>query len=165
MTKPARLLALVSLLVALAPVQAGENDVYVRIVQVKATGKRDESKHEKAEMDKALEPLRAHLEPTKHAKYTLLGKGGIVKKGAWDKALAFDLENHLGADATPSQAAEKKIKLVLKVNKHDEKNKKDELVFETTIEMKDAATAVQQIEKGLEGGDLLLAVTASRDSL
>ncbi len=144
----------------LAPVDAGDNDVYVRIVQVKATGERKE-KH--AEMDKALEPFREHLEEaTKHAKYTLLGKS-VAKKGAFGSPVGFDLENHYKAVATPSVGTEKHIKLVLKVNKHEEK--KDELVFEATLDMKDAATAIQQIDKALEGADLLLAVTASRDSL
>ena len=144
----------------LAPVDAGDNDVYVRIVQVKATGER---KDKRAEMDKALEPFRAHLEEaSKHAKYTLLGKS-VAKKGAFGSAVSFDLENHYQAVATPTVAAEKHIKLVLKVNKHEEK--KDELVFEATLDMKDAATAIQQIDKALEGADLLLAVTASRESL
>jgi hypothetical protein len=150
-------LALSSLL---APVDAGDNDVYVRIVQVKATGERKDTH---AEMDKALEPFRQHLEEaSKHAKYSLLGKS-VVKKGSFGSAVGFDLENHYKAVATPSVGTEKHIKLVLKVNKHEEK--KEELVFEATLDMKDAATAIQQIDKALEGADLLLAVTASRDSL
>ena len=144
----------------LAPVDAGDNDVYVRIVQVKATGERKD-KH--ADMDKALEPFREHLEQaSKHAKYTLLGKS-VAKKGAFGSPVTFDLESHLKAVATPTVGAEKHITLVLKVNKHEEK--KEELVSEVTLDMKDAATAIQQIDKALEGADLLLAVTASRDSL
>jgi hypothetical protein len=150
-----------ALMALLGPVRAADNELYVRIVQVKGAGTRTGDK--KAEMEKALEPLRAHLEQaSKHSKYTIVGKS-TVKKGAPGKPISFELENKLHAEATPSVAAEKKIKLVLQVNKKD--GKKDELVFETTLEMKDAATAVPVIEKALEGGDLLLAITASRDSL
>jgi hypothetical protein len=144
----------------LGPVQAGDVELYVRIVQVKGTGARGDKK---AEMDKDLEPFRAHLEKAStHAKYTMLGKSAS-KKGPAGKAIAFELENKLRADATPSAAGEKKIKLVLQVNKKD--GKKDELVFETTLEMKDGATVVPRIEKALGADDLLLAITASRDPL
>jgi hypothetical protein len=143
------------------PVRAGESELFVRIVQVRGTGSRGDKK---AEVDKSLEPLRAHLEQaSKHAKYAILGKS-TAKKGTAGKAICFDLEHNLRAEATPTAAAEKKIKIVLKVNRRAEK-KEDELVFETSFEMKDGATAVHQIDKVAAGADLLLAITASRDSL
>lgn len=151
-----------ALLCVLGPVQAGDNELYVRIVQVKATGTRARAK--KAEMDKALEPFRAHLEQVSdHAHYSMLGKSA-TKKGVAGKAISFDLENKLRAEATPSTGAEKKVNLALKVSKRDAK-KDDDLVFETTLEMKDGATAVPLIEKAIEGGALILAITASRESL
>lgn len=146
---------------ALTPAGAGEAEVYVRVVQVMGSGARGDKR---AEMDKSLEPFRAHLEQaSKHAHYTLLGKS-VTRKGTFGSAVAFELENHLKAAATATPADEKKIKLVLQVNKKRE-HKEDEMVFETKLEMKDGATAVPLIEKALEEGDLLLAVTASRESL
>jgi len=160
--RPVLALVALALGLVLAPVDAGENDVYVRIVQVKGTGKRT---RDHGELDKALEPLRAHLEEaSKHLRYALLGRS-VAKKGTFGNAVRFDLENHFRAVATPTPAADKHMKLVLKVNKHDLEGKKEELVFEATLDMKDGATAIQQIEKALDGADLLLAVTASRDSL
>ncbi len=146
----------------LGPVQAGEDELYVRIVQVKGTGSRGDKK---AQLDKGLEPLRAHLEQaSQHERYSMLGKPA-TKKGPGGKAISFDLENKLSAEATPTAAADKRIKLVVKVNKREAKKGEDSLVFETTLEMKDGATAVPLIEKALEGGALILAITASRDSL
>lgn len=163
MTLRSRLLAAVccAVALALAPVQAGENELYVRVVQVKATGSRADDA--KATVEKSLEPLRAHLEQaSKHAHYGLLGKS-TTKKNAPGKAITFDLENKLRAEATPSTLGDKKLKLELKVTKRGAS--KDELVFETTLEMKDGATAVPVLEKAIEGADLLLAITASRDPL
>jgi hypothetical protein len=154
-------LALLLLGLAWAPAGAGENEVFVRVVQVVGSGARGEKR---AEMDKSLEPLRAHLEQaSKHAHYALVGKS-VAKKGTFGGAVVFELENHLKAAATATPAAEKKIKLVLQVTKQRER-KEDEMVLETKLEMKDGATAVPLIEKALGEGDLLLAVTASRDSL
>lgn len=145
---------------AFAPVKAGENEVYVRVVQVRGSGTRGEKR---AEMDKSLEPFRAHLEEaSKHARYVLLGKS-VVKRGPYGNAIEFELEKGFRAHATASQAAEKHLKLLLQVDKREGKH--DEMVFKATLDMKDGATAVQQIEKALEGADLLLAVTASRDPL
>jgi hypothetical protein len=149
-----------ALLCALRPARAKDDELYVRIVQIKGTGSRGDKK---AEMDKALEPLRAHLEKaSQHSRYSMLGKPS-TRRGASGKAIAFELENRLTAEATPTAAADKRIDLTVKVSRHD--GRKDELVFETKLDVKDGATAVPIIEKALEGGALILAITASRDSL
>ncbi len=150
-----------AVLVALGPVQAGDDELFVRIVQVKGTGTREQGK--KAEIDKPLEPLRAHLEKaSNHSRYSMLGKSS-TKKGPAGQPIAFELENKLRAEATPSPGADKKVNLGLKVNRRD--GKKDELVFETKLEMRDGATGMPLIENVLDGGALILAITASRDPL
>ena len=45
----------------------------------------------------------------------------------------------------------------------DGKAGKDEKVFETTTLLKDSATTVQAIADGVKGGELLLAITVSKD--
>lgn len=150
----------------LAPVTAADKVLHVRIVQVKASGSRTSDKP--ADLDKDLEPLRAHLErETRYAKLEFLAKA--VQKGPAGTALAFELKGGFKATATATLEGER-IQLVLLVTKpatkageKGEQAVTEEKVFETTTSLKDTATSVQSIAGGVPGGDLLLAVTASKD--
>jgi hypothetical protein len=156
-------LVLVALAIpAPARVLAGDESVHVRVVQIKAVGKREAGKP--IELDKDLEPLRAHLETSLEKK----ARASLIKKethtGAPGKTLVFELENHHHADAIAS-FVEDRIEVALTISKRDLKTKKDDLLFTTTVRLKDGATLIQSIVNGAETGDLVLAITASRDSL
>jgi hypothetical protein len=148
----------------LAPAVAADREVHVRVVQIKASGSRAPGKS--AELDRDLEPLRAHLEqlPVNFARFEYLAKA--EKHAPVKTALAFQLQGRYRAQATSSYLDDGRIQLVLLVTKLlADPAQKPEKVFETTTSLKESATTVQAIAGGVEGGDLLLAVTVSKDAL
>lgn len=151
---------------ALSPqARAGDDDLNVRIVQIKGTGTR--AKGKQAEIDKDLEPLRKHLEQTSYSKYQLLDKA--TKKGPPAKVIAFELQNKYKAEATVSRDKEKKggFSVTLRVTKTVKKDKEEteEEVSKSTWFLADGATALSVIGKGAGADDLIIAITASKDAL
>lgn len=139
--------------------------VHVRLVQIKATGTREAGS--KAMLDKDLEPLRAHLEQPnlEYGRYSLVARA--TEKLELGKTHTFSVTNGHEARTTVSQDGDR-FKVVLLVTKREDgkdSKAKPETVFEATLALKDGATAIQSIAKGLAGGDLVLALTVSRDPL
>lgn len=155
--------ALVLSLVAAA--RAGDPELSVRVLKIKASGKA--AKGARAEVAKELDAVKAQLAvlPLGYARYDVIGSAE-TKRGTAGKILSFELSRERSIETRASLCARSdRIRVRIAVFEQKKKDDPRTEICSIDAEVKDGETSIVKSEVKHEGGDVLFAVTASSSPL